>query len=108
MACKKKICKYYRNCIVRSENDGSGCGDFERATGEMPASMIKTQYDYTIHLAKKKGYRDDEVYAAMKFARLHLKYSEMMWAETYVFKVSNKQIIEYLEKMLNEKDLSLY
>ena len=34
MACRRKMCKYYKKCIVRDANDGSVCDDYERSTEE--------------------------------------------------------------------------
>ena len=39
MSCKKKTCKYYKSCIVKRENDGSGCGDYER--GEVKTTKLR-------------------------------------------------------------------
>ena len=97
MSCKKKTCKYYKSCIVKRENDGTGCGDYERGEVKM-ATKFK----------KKSRYSDNELMKMMTFARTHLKYSEMTWAEIYCFRVPNKEVVEHLETLLNKKGVSLF
>lgn len=87
MACRSKMCKYYKNCIVRDANDGSGCDDYEKSTN--------------LGLKKKKRYTDDEVNRAMMFARQYLTYSQMQWANIYIYQVPNIEIINHLEEVLN-------
>lgn len=96
MSCKRKTCKYFKNCIVKRENDGTGCNDYKK--GEVKAIKLK----------KKKRYSDDDVSKAMIFAREYLRYSEMTWAEIYCFNVPNKEVVEHLEELLNKKGVSLF
>ena len=97
MSCKRKTCKYFKRCIAKRENDGTGCGDYER--GEV---KITTKFK------KKERYSDDELIKIMNFARTKLKFSEMTWADIYCFSVPNKEIVEHLETLLNNKSVSLF
>lgn len=96
MSCKRKTCGYYKTCMVKRENDGTGCYDYKK-------SLIIPH-----KLKKKSRYSDDELMKIMTFARTHLKYSEMTWAEIYCFSVPNKEVVEHLEILLNKKGVSLF
>lgn len=96
MSCKRKTCKYFKNCIVKRENDGTGCNDYKK--GEVKAIKLK----------KKERYTEDDLHNAMNFARKYLSYNEMIWANVYIYTVPNKEIIEHLEELLNNKSVSLF
>lgn len=97
MSCKRKTCKYFKNCGVKSAIDRAGCGDYER--GEVKI---------TTKLKKKERYTEDDLYKAMNFARKYLSYHEMTWANVYIYTVPNKEIVEHLEELLNNKSVSLF
>ena len=97
MSCKRKTCKYFKKCLFKRENDGTGCGDYER--GEV---KITTKFK------KKERYSDDDLHKAMNFARIYLTYNEMTWANVYIYTVPNKEIVEHLEELLNNKGVSLF
>lgn len=96
MSCKRKTCKYFKKCLFKRENDGTGCGDYER--GEVKTTKLK----------KKERYSDDDLHKAMNFARIYLTYNEMIWANVYIYSVPNKEIVEHLETLLNNKGVSLF
>ena len=96
MSCKKKTCKYFKKCLFKRENDGTGCSDYER--GEVKTTKLK----------KKERYLDDDLHKAMNFARIYLTYNEMIWANVYIYTVPNKEIVEHLETLLNNKGVSLF
>ena len=96
MSCKRKTCKYFEKCLFKRENDGTGCGDYER--GEVKTTKLK----------KKERYSDDDLHKAMNFARIYLTYNEMIWANVYIYSVPNKEIVEHLETLLNNKGVSLF
>ena len=96
MSCKKKTCKYFKKCLFKRENDGTGCSDYER--GEVKTTKLK----------KKERYSDDDLHKAMNFARKYLTYNEMIWANVYIYTVPNKDIVEHLEELLNNKGVSLF
>lgn len=96
MSCKRKTCEYYKSCVVKRENDGTGCYDYKK-------SLIIPQ-----KLKRKKRYSDEDVSKAMITARKYLKYSEMTWANVYIYTVPNKEIVEHLETLLNKKGVSLF
>lgn len=96
MSCKRKTCKYFKNCGVKSAIDRAGCSDYER--GEVKTTKLK----------KKDRYSEDDLHKAMNFARTYLSYNEMMWANIYIYSVPNKEIVEHLEKLLNNKGVSLF
>ena len=89
-------CKYFKNCGVKSAIDRTGCGDYER--GEVKTTKLK----------KKERYSDDDLHKAMNFARIYLTYNEMIWANVYIYTVPNKEIVEHLETLLNNKGVSLF
>ena len=96
MSCKRMTCKYFKNCGVKSAIDRTGCSDYER--GEVKTTKLK----------KKERYTEDDLYKAMNFARKYLSYNEMIWANVYIYTVPNKEIIEHLEELLNNKSVSLF
>ena len=96
MSCKKKTCKYFKKCLFKRENDGTGCGDYERR--EVKTTKLK----------KKEKYTEDDLDKAMNFARIYLTYNEMIWANVYIYTVPNKEIVEHLETLLNNKGVSLF
>ena len=96
MSCKKKTCKYFKKCLFKRENDGTGCSDYER--GEVKTTKLK----------KKEKYTEDDLHKAMNFARIYLTYNEMIWANVYIYTVPNKEIVEHLEELLNNKGVSLF
>ena len=96
MSCKKKTCKYFKKCLFKRENDGTGCSDYER--GEVKTTKLK----------KKERYSDDDLHKAIIFARIYLTYNEMVWANVYIYTVPNKEIVEHLEELLNNKGVSLF
>lgn len=96
MSCKRKTCEYYKSCIVKRENDGTGCDDYKK--GEVKTTKLK----------KKERYTEDDLHKAMNFARIYLSYNEMIWANVYIYTVPNKEIVEHLEELLNNKGVSLF
>ena len=81
---------------MKSAIDRAGCSDYER--GEVKATKLK----------KKNRYSDSDLHEAMNFARIYLTYNEMIWANVYIYTVPNKEIVEHLEELLNNKGVSLF
>lgn len=93
MACKRKSCKYFKKCLGKSMNDGTGCSDYElRKNG----------------LKKKKRYSDTDAVKALAEARKHLSEKDLEFAETHLYMVPNIEIVENLEYFMNEKGLTLF
>lgn len=97
MSCKRKTCKYFKRCLAKRENDGTGCDDY-----------VKGEVKITTKFKKKERYSDDELMKIMTFARKYLSYHEMTWANVYIYTVPNKEVIEHLEELLNKKGVSLF
>lgn len=94
MACKRKSCKYFKKCLGKSMNDGTGCSDYEFQKNGV--------------LKKKKRYLDTDVIKALAEARKHLSKKELEFAETHLYMVPNIEIVENLEYFMNEKGLTLF
>lgn len=100
MSCKKKTCKYFKNCLVKRENDGTGCSDYER--GEVKMSTKFKQ---------KKRYTDQDVTDALIFAQNKgINYDALSVVYIYRFTscMSNKECIQIIERVLNNKGYSLF
>ena len=100
MSCKKKTCKYFKNCLVKRENDGTGCSDYER--GEVKMSTKFKQ---------KKRYTDQDVTDALMFAESKgIGYWDLSTVYIYRFTSSmpNKECIQIIERELNNKGYSLF
>lgn len=93
MACKRKSCKYFKKCLGKTMNDGTGCSDYE---------LRKNR------LKKKKRYSNEDVIRALAEARKHLSEKDLEFAETHLYMVSNIEIVENLEYFMNKKGLTLF
>lgn len=94
MACKRKSCKYFKKCLGKSMNDGTGCSDYEFQKNGV--------------LKKKKRYSDTDAIKALAEARKHLSDKDLEFAETHLYMVPNIEIVENIEYFMNKKGLTLF
>lgn len=94
MSCKRKTCVYFKRCLGKRNNDGTGCSDYE--------------YKKNGVLKKKKRYSDTDVIKALAEARKYLSEKDREFAETHLYMVSNIELIENIEYFMNKKGLSLF
>lgn len=94
MSCKRKTCIYFKRCLGKRDNDGTGCSDYE--------------YKRNGVLKKKKRYSDTDVIKALTEARKYLSEKDREFAETHLYMVPNIELIENIEYFMNKKGLSLF
>lgn len=41
MSCKRKTCKYFKRCLAKRENDGTGCDDYVKGEVKITTKFKK-------------------------------------------------------------------